>query len=57
MLVGLVVIDAELGKKGSILATAIERELEPFDVRTDSRPRFNWWWKKKYYSNRILLNI
>jgi hypothetical protein len=52
-----VVIDAELGKKGSILATAIERELEPFDVRTDSRPRFNWWWKKKYYSNRILLNI
>jgi hypothetical protein len=44
-LVGLVVIDAELGRKhnSSILATAVGRELKPFDVRTNYRTRLNWW--------------
>jgi hypothetical protein len=28
-------------------ATAIERELEPLDAKTEPQTRFNWWWKTK----------
>jgi hypothetical protein len=39
------VIGAELGKEdhSSIPVTVTGRGLEPLDVKTDPRTRFNWW--------------
>jgi hypothetical protein len=44
-LVDLVGIGTEFGRDdhGSIPATAIERGLEPLDVRTNLQTRFIWW--------------
>jgi hypothetical protein len=54
-LVGLVVIDAELGRKdhGSIFHKYDWEGLELLDARTNLQTRLNWWYKQKKYNRKL----